>query len=342
MNKLVPKAKFKDYDELFDPPAAKHEAGTDNPTGGEKRRETVYEIPVEDIRPYSGHPFALYEGERLDDLVESIRNNGVMVPTVTRRIKNEKSKVEMLAGHNRLNAAKIAGLKTVPGTILENVADDDALGIVITTNLMQRSFLDMKHSEKARVINMRYEKLFSQGKRTEIIEALNSLDGFATTEEMKAARERFKTNEKIGEQYGMSRNTVARYLRIHKLADELKKPLDSGRVQFLVAVEASFLKEPEQGMLAQCLSEGFKINIFKAKKLRRLSAKKELDPESMREVLRGTGEGTGGGGGYRVNLDRKTFSKYFGKDESPEKVKSTIEKALEAYFAENGEPQSET
>ncbi|MCL2574785.1 MAG: ParB N-terminal domain-containing protein, partial [Defluviitaleaceae bacterium] len=111
------------------------------------RKEITYE-PIRQLTPFRSHPFRLYDGERLDDMVESIRVNGVFIPIIARRIN---SILEILSGHNRVEASKVVGLAEIPTIILENVTDAAALVIVIETNLLQRSFSDMSHSEKAAV-----------------------------------------------------------------------------------------------------------------------------------------------------------------------------------------------
>lgn len=131
------------------------------------------EIAIDQLAPFMYHPFRLYDGERLDDMVESVRKNGVLVPIITRKVGDS---YEILSGHNRVNAAKLAGLEKVPAVILEDVPDDEAWIYVIETNLMQRSFADMAHSEKAAVIAMQHSKLFSQGKRNDILAEFKMLE----------------------------------------------------------------------------------------------------------------------------------------------------------------------
>ena len=110
---------------------------------------SVEEIDINLLVPFKNHPFQLYEGERLNDMVESIKENGILTPVIVRKLKNE---YEILAGHNRTNAAKIAGLKKVPCIVKEKLSDKDAYVYVIETNLMQRSFNDLRMSEKALVL----------------------------------------------------------------------------------------------------------------------------------------------------------------------------------------------
>ena len=122
--------------------------------------QKIVQIPIEQIRPYGNHPFQLYTGERLTDMVESIRQNGILMPLIVRRVDGE---YELLSGHNRQNAARLARLHEVPCLVKEHLSDDVALMYVIETNLMQRSFSDLLPSEKAAVLSMRYNGMFSQG-----------------------------------------------------------------------------------------------------------------------------------------------------------------------------------
>ena len=118
----------------------------------------IVSIPVEEILPFHNHPFRLYEGDRLEDMVQSIREYGVLNPVIVRKAARG---YEMLAGHNRTNAAKIAGLAEVPAIVKTDLSDEDAYVYVIETNLLQRSFAELFPSEKAAVLVARYEKISS-------------------------------------------------------------------------------------------------------------------------------------------------------------------------------------
>ena len=126
----------------------------------------VRNVNLAELQPFTGHPFHEYEGERLQDMVESVRSHGILVPIIVRQ---NESGLEILAGHNRVKAAKIAGLSTIPAVILEDVSDEEAWFYAVETNLMQRSFTDLTHSEKAAVIAVQHSKLFSPGKRNDIL-----------------------------------------------------------------------------------------------------------------------------------------------------------------------------
>lgn len=123
-------------------------------------------IAIDTIKAFHNHPFHLYEGERLNDMVESIREHGVLNPVIV--LKTDDG-YEMLSGHNRANAAKIAGLSKVPAIIKVGLSESEAYVYVIETNLMQRSFAELLPSEKAAVMAAHYDKVCCQGKRNDII-----------------------------------------------------------------------------------------------------------------------------------------------------------------------------
>ncbi len=138
----------------------------------------VTDLPIEKIHMFQKHPFHLYAGERLDDMVESVKANGVLIPAIVRKVEPDGSgcEYEMLSGHNRLNASRLAGRNEIPCIVKENLSDEDAWIYVVETNVLQRSFADMLPSEKAAVLALRYSKMFSQGKRNDIIAELKALE----------------------------------------------------------------------------------------------------------------------------------------------------------------------
>ena len=137
----------------------------------------IVSIPVEEIHSFHDHPFRLYEGDRLNDLVESISEHGVLNPAIIRKIERDEDgfEYEMLAGHNRQNAAAIAN-RELPCIVKENLSDEDAWIYVIETNVLQRSFSEMLPSEKAAVLALRYSKMVCQGRRNDIVEELKRLE----------------------------------------------------------------------------------------------------------------------------------------------------------------------
>lgn len=158
---LKAKQRLRDFDDLFQLNGeSQPEQAASKPT-----TQPQCEIPIDSLTPFKKHPFRLYTGERLDDMVESIRQHGVLIPIIVRRTDGI---LEILSGHNRTNASKLAGRTTIPAIVHDNLSDADAWVYVIETNLLQRSFADMSHSEKAAVIALHHSKLFSQGKGSRI------------------------------------------------------------------------------------------------------------------------------------------------------------------------------
>lgn len=136
----------------------------------------IKEIKLDKLVYFASHPFKLYEGQRFTDMVESVRSNGVIVPIVVRSYVKEEGKYEILSGHNRVAAARAAGLKDVPVIIRNNLTDEDALLIVTETNLIQRSFADMKHSERAVVLSVHYEAMKKKsGCRSDLLAEIEEL-----------------------------------------------------------------------------------------------------------------------------------------------------------------------
>ena len=131
-------------------------------------------IQIRNIQPFHDHPFHLYEGERLEDMIASVKEHGVLNPVIVQKIDGG---YEMLSGHNRMNAAKLAGLKEVPAIVKTDLSEEEAYVYVIETNLMQRSFSDLLISEKAAVLKARYEKGACQGKRNDIVREIARLEG---------------------------------------------------------------------------------------------------------------------------------------------------------------------
>ena len=109
----------------------------------------VQMLSVDAIKPFHEHPFKIYQGDRLEDMVESIREHGILTPVIVRKLG---SGYEMLAGHNRHNAAKLAGLTEIPAIVKEDLTDDEAWIYVVETNVIQRSFSDLTISERIAVL----------------------------------------------------------------------------------------------------------------------------------------------------------------------------------------------
>ena len=318
--------KLKEYGEIFRP--------TDPANQSKPKSIDVKKLAIDTLSPFKNHPFRLYEGERLDDMVESIRTNGVLIPLIARL---NGTKREILSGHNRMNAAKFAGLSEVPVILLENISDNEAQIYIVETNLMQRSFSDMCHSEKAAIIATHHSRLFSQGKRNDIIVALQMLENPNNTNENGTCSQvanKSKSVSKVGHEYGLSKDTIARYLRINKLNPALKSLLDNGDIAFIPAVTVSYLNAYEQEELAKCIElNRFAVDIKKANLLREFSENRKLDNDSIYFILNGEiGLTPKSNRAPTVKVSKAVYAKYFNPGQSAKEIQKIVEEALERYF----------
>ena len=279
-------------------------------------------IQIKNIQPFHDHPFHLYEGERLEDMIASVKEHGILNPVIVQKIDGG---YEMLSGHNRMNAAKLAGLKEVPAIVKTDLSEEEAYVYVIETNLMQRSFSDLLLSEKAAVLKARYEKESCQGRRNDIIEEIALLEG----KEVEATRghgdHRMKTRDTIGKEYELSGSSVGRLLKLNDLIKPFKDMVDRGALYTKVALQLAFLPEEEQNMVLNVMREKkTKVTIDMVMKLRSHSGaltdamvRRYLSTEPVKKKC------------YKVPA--RIVEKYFvGMD--PNKVDSIVEQALEAWF----------
>ena len=190
-------------------------------------------IPVEKLRPFAGHPFKVRDDDEMNTLIESIQTQGVLSPLIVRPIENT-DEYEVISGHRRLHAAQKAGISEVPALIY--VLDRDAAAIaVVDSNLYREHILP---SEKAFAYKLKADALKHQGQRTDI------------TSEQIAPK---LSTEVIGEQEGISKDTVKRYIRLTYLIPEFLEKMDKGEIALSVGVELSFLDESSQReVLEQC------------------------------------------------------------------------------------------
>ena len=203
---------------------------------GDKMKNTMKKpvaIPVEKLRPFAEHPFKVKDDEEMNTLIESIQTQGVLSPLIVRPIENTEE-YEVISGHRRLHAAQKAGITEVPALIY--ALDRDAAAIaVVDSNLHREHILP---SEKAFAYKLKADALKHQGQRTDI------------TSEQIAPK---LSTEVIGEQEGISKDTVKRYIRLTYLIPEFLEKMDKGEIALSVGVELSFLDESSQReVLEQC------------------------------------------------------------------------------------------
>ena len=213
MPKINPR--IKSIDDLLGLDATEESTVEPTPSVSLPTKNTIITLPPQAIRAFRGHPFRLYEGDRLNDLVESIAEHGVLNPVIIRKIERDEDgfEYEMLAGHNRQNAAAIAN-RELPCIVKENLSDEDAWIYVIETNVLQRSFSEMLPSEKAAVLALRYSKMICQGRRNDIVEELKRLENPDEIRENPTSGtqcHRTKSRDILGAEYDLKGRAVANH-----------------------------------------------------------------------------------------------------------------------------------
>jgi ParB family chromosome partitioning protein len=283
--------------------------------------KSYQQIRVDALVPFKNHPFTQYEGARFDDMVKSVAVNGVLVPIIVRPVAD--GKYEILSGHNRVAAAKQVELETVPAVVSEGLTDDEAMFVVTETNLIQRSFADMKHSERAIVIANHYAVLKKKsGYRSDLLEEIEQLTSSPLA--------RRTSMEKLGEQYGLSKDTIARYLRVNELIFALKARLDNGEIALRVAVTLSYLKKVDQEAVEKQLAKGMKLTIKIANLLRDEANKGELSKDFIKRVFEPTYFPTKI---KPVKFSGQFLSEFFDEGKSSEEIEATVAEALRAYLS---------
>lgn len=300
------------------------------------------EVKLSQLVPFSNHPFKLYEGDRLNDMVESIKEHGVITPLIVRTISDDK--YEILSGHNRANSAKIAGLDDVPVVIKEGLTDEEAMLIVTETNLIQRSFTDLSHSERARVLAEHYKAIKQQGRRTDLIseiERLSNTDKLQENSTLPLIGEKSRSDVKVAQQYDLSKNTISRYLRIDTLIGELKDRIDNNEIPFTSGVDLSFLKVAEQKIIESIIGDyGFKIDLKKSDVLKTLSQGRNFNHDKAYEVLSGKFFDKPKGNKkpkFTSKFTKNIVGKYVTENRTVKEVESLIEKLLDEHFSQNQE-----
>ena len=234
----------------------------------EKLRK-VRDIPIELIDDFPDHPFKVIENEDMMELVESIRNRGVLTPTVVR--EKEDGRYEMVSGHRRKYACQLIGLETIPAEVRE--LDRDEATIYMVESNLQRSVI--LPSEKAFSYKMQLEAMKRQGQRTDL------------TSVPVAQKYHGKTSRQIlGEQVGESQDQIRRYIRLTELIPEILQMVDDGKIALRPAVEISYFPaDLQQDLLETMEVEDCTPSFAQTVKMRKLLAEDKLTPEVIYSIM---------------------------------------------------------
>lgn len=232
----------------------------------ESKLPKIHEIPLSEIDEFPNHPFHVRLDEDMDQLVESIKERGIITP-VTLRQKPD-GRYEIVSGHRRTKACELAGLATVKAEIKE-LSRDEAIILMVESNLQRTTILP---SEKAFSYKMRLEAMNRQGQRTDL----------TSTPVVSKSR----SNEMLGEIGGESREQVRRYIRLTHLIPPLLDLVDSGKIAFRPAVELSYLTENEQNSLLDSIgSEQSTPSLAQALKMKEFSQNGRLNADVILSIM---------------------------------------------------------
>lgn len=280
-----------------------------------KENEKVQEILISKIREFKNHPFKVSDGEQFDELVESIKINGVLNPVLVRKVEpNENGcEYEMISGHRRKKASIIAGLETIP-CIVRDLNDDQAIVIMVDSNMQRENILP---SEKAFAYKLKLEAIKRQAGRPsnnsrQLVRNLESADI-------------------IGKDSGESGRQIQRYIRLTELIPEILSMVDEKQIAFIPAVELSYINKEEQHIVELLLKENkLKIDQNKASLLKQNSG--NLNMDLIRDILLGDKD-------CKVNKQKpvrikpQILNRYFKQGQDQREIEDIIEKALDNYFS---------
>lgn len=297
----------------------------------------VVQLSVDSLNPFPNHPFELYTGERFNDLTDSIKACGVITPLLIRKL--DDNTYQILSGHNRNQAAKAIGLKTVPCIVLSDLTDDDALMIMLDSNTNQRSVSEMPISQQAHIYALDVAVNKRQGKRSDLIKSIEKnleiLSNDAVSETLSQFDTKLDTTQEIGDKYGISRATVARLLRIDTLIYELKTRIDDGEIAVNAGVELSYLTQQEQEIIDEVICEfNYKLDINKSKQLRELSKSGKLNKVTAVDVFEGRykkPKTSSKPSVKAVTLKPKFLSKYYAADVPQNVIEEEIETSIDVW-----------
>ena len=271
------------------------------------QRERVQEIPLDQLKPFRNHPFKVRDDQRMLDTVDSIREYGVLVPAIAR--PDPEGGYELISGHRRKRGCEMAGLQTMP-VIIRNLDDDAAVLVMVDSNIQREELLP---SERAFAYKMKLEALKHQGARSDLTS-------------MQVAQK--LSVQKVGDDAGVSKDQVRRFIRLTELISELLDMVDERKLAFNPAVEVSYLKRDEQRMLLEAMdAEQTTPSLSQAQRLKKFSQEGRLTEEAMSAIMSEEKKSDMD----KVTLRSDTLHKYFPKSYTPKQMEQTIIRLLEVW-----------
>ena len=275
----------------------------------EEQREQVQQIPIDALHPFTNHPFKVLDDEAMTRTVESIAQYGVLAPLIARP-RPDGDGYEIISGHRRQYAAKLAGLDTLP-VIVRQMSDDAAVILMVDSNLQREHILP---SERAFAYKMKLEALKNQGARSDL-----------TSTQLVS---KLRSNEQLGAENNQSRETVRRFIRLTNRIPELLDMVDEKKISFNPSVELSYLDESQQRDFLEAMEDTQNApSLSQAQQLKKMAQQGEFSYEKAFDVMgqeKKSEKDT-------VTIKNETLRKYFPRSYTPKQMEEKIIQLLDAW-----------
>ena len=272
-------------------------------------REKIMEIPLTELFPFEDHPFSVRDDDAMKETVESVKEYGVLAPAIAR--PREGGGYEIISGHRRKRACELAGLETMP-VIVRNWDRDTAIIAMVDSNLQRENISPI---ERGKAFKMKMEAIKRQGARTDL------------TSPQVAAK--FRCDDEVAKDAGMSGDTVRRYVRLTELSPELQQMVEDKKIALTPAAEISYLKPEEQALLVETIeSEQATPSLSQAQRMKKMSQEGKLNEDTMLSVMSEQKKPEVD----RIVLTTDTLRKYFPKSYTPKQMEETIIGLLESWM----------
>ncbi len=275
----------------------------------EEQREQVQQIPIDALHPFTTHPFKVLDDEAMTRTVESIVQYGVLAPLLARP-RPDGDGYEIISGHRRQYAAKLAGLDTLP-VIVRKMSDDAAVILMVDSNLQREHILP---SERAFAYKMKLEALKNQGARSDLTSC--------------QVGTKFRADSELAESAGESARNVQRFIRLTNLVPELLDMVDEKKIAFNPAVELSYLDESQQRDFLEAMNDTQNApSLSQAQQLKKMAQQGEFSYEKAFDVMgqeKKSEKDT-------VTIKNETLRKYFPRSYTPKQMEEKIIQLLDAW-----------
>ena len=274
----------------------------------EEQREQVQQIPIDELHPFTNHPFKVLDDEAMTRTVESIAQYGVLAPLIAR--PRPEGGYEIISGHRRQYAAKLAGLETLP-VIVRQMSDDAAVILMVDSNLQREHIMP---SERAFAYKMKLDALKNQGARSDLTSC--------------QVGTKFRADESLAEDSGESARNVQRFIRLTNLIPELLDMVDEKKISFNPAVELSYLDESQQRDFLEAMEDTQNApSLSQAQQLKKMAQQGEFSYEKAFDVMgqeKKSEKDT-------VTIKNETLRKYFPRSYTPKQMEEKIIQLLDAW-----------